>query len=552
MALSKWMALGATLSLGIGLAGCGGISDCREDAEKCAAMIAGNGEKCAQAFRLKQGEAQRKHCEGALKAVAKGKAKAAVPGLLAMLKVPETGTPYDAHRAEAAKVLARLDEKSAVPALLEAIDLQAGSSSDPRDKNTNATNEAIAEALGDLGEKSACGKLVELMHKSRHDYTVLKAIRSIGQIGCTDAVGDISKLALTHDNKFMRKNAVDALGDIGDISGADALIQMMFVEYQGVSFYREASFALFKIGPSVADKLLATMDGKNEAVKQYFETKGGLMNTATKAKCGFVLGDLRDERAVDPLIEAFKSATQPDNQDPVLLIYSAAPLGLLKSKKAVPVLANQMLDLDGSKREPIMRSLNQIGDRSVVPDMINKGMSQAYFVQACVDQELADKEACAADLASLTTAVKPAADHASNLGGPEHYDAFKAAIDAMPVPVVKEYLTERLKRLDAARDCKEDAQCWAKKAAEPDAIVREKAAWELGRIDAPDVTVPALKKLIGDDDLFVRSAAIFSAWGVLGKDAVPEIEKRLEDEAGSSKFVRVNEDLRRLLVHLKR
>lgn len=552
MRLSKWIGLGATLVLGIGLVGCGGISDCREDGEKCAAMIAGNGEKCALAFRLKQGEAQRKHCEGALKAVAKAKSKTAIPGLLEMLEAPETGTPYDAHRAEAAKVLARIGDKQAVPALLEAIDIAAGSSSDPRDKNTNGSNEAIAEALGELGDTSACSRLVDLMHKSRHDYTVLKSIRAIGQIGCKDAVEDVAKLALTHDNKFMRKNAVDALGDIGDISGADALIQMMFVEYQGVSFYREASFALFKIGPQVADKLLATMEGKNEDVKQYFQQKGGLMNTATKAKCGFVLGDLRDDRAIDPLIEAFKTASQPDNQDPVLLIYSAAPLGLLKAKKAVPVLAKEMLDLDGSKREPIMRSLNQIGDRSVVNDMITKGMSQAFFVESCVKQGLAEKDECAGDLGSLTTAVKPAADHASNLGGAEHYDAYKAAMEAMPVQVVKDYLAERLKRLDAAKECKSDAACWAKKAEDADPIVREKAAWELGRVEAPDVTVPALKKLIGDDDLFVRSAAIFSAWGPLGKDAVPEIEKRLEDEAGSSKFVRVNEDLRRLLVHLKR
>lgn len=552
MRLSKWIGLGATLGLGIGLIGCGGISDCREDAEKCAAMIASNGEKCAQAFRLKQGEAQRKHCENALKVVQKAKSAAAVPGLLEMLKVPETGTPYDAHRAEAAKVLARIGDKQAVPALLEAIDLAAGSSSDPRDKNTNGTNEAIAEALGELGDPSACGRLVDLMHKSRHDYTVLKAIRALGQIGCKDAVEDVSKVALTHENKFMRKNAVEALGDIGDIKGADALIQMMFVEYQGVSFYREASFALFKIGPQVADKLLATMDGKNEDVKQYFQQKGGLMNTATKAKCGFVLGDLRDDRAVDPLIEAFKSASQPDNQDPVLLIYSAAPLGLLKAKKAVPVLAAQMLDLDGSKREPIMRSLNQIGDRSIVNDMITKGMTQSYFVDACVKQGLASKEDCAADLGSLTTAVKPAADHASNLGGAEHYEAYKAAAEAMPVQVVKDYLVERLKRLEAARECKLDAACWVTKAQDADPIVREKAAWELGRLSAPETTVPALKKLIGDDDLFVRSAAIFSAWTQLGKDAVPEIKKRLEDEAGSSKFVRVNEDLRRLLVHLER
>ena len=80
---------------------------------------------------------------------------------------------------------------------------------------------------------------------------------------------------------------------ISDNTATDALIQMMFVEYMGVSFYREASFALFQIGPAVADALLNTLDGKNEAVNSYFKKKGGVQQTAIKAKCGFVLGQSR-------------------------------------------------------------------------------------------------------------------------------------------------------------------------------------------------------------------------------------------------------------------
>jgi HEAT repeat protein len=468
--------------------------------------------------------------------------------LIKILQTPETSTPNDEHRQVAAKALAKIGDQKAVDALIEAIDLEAGTSADPRDKNSNRSNEAIAEALGNLGNKKACGRLVDLMKKSRFDYAVLKAIRALGQLQCGDAVPAIGEVALKHENKFMRKNAVMALGDIGDPSASEALIQMMFIEYQGVSFYREASFALFQLGPKVTEPLLATLEGKNDAVNQYFAARGGLKDTAIKAKCGVVLGDLRDPRASQPLIDAFKSAAE--TSDPVLLIYSAATLGALGEKAAVPLLAGQMLDLDASKRDPIMRALNQLGDRSVVPDMI-KGMTAAHFVEQCVKLGLADKETCAADKASMFGAVKAAADHASNLAAAEHADAFKAAVDGTEDAALKGYLTERWARVEAAKECNVDAACWTKKLEQQDPLVRERAAWELGRLKDPS-TIGALKKSLGDENTFVRSAAIAAYWSYGDESAVPEIEKRLVDEEGSATFVKVNEDLRRLLVHLKR
>jgi HEAT repeat protein len=541
------------LVLAVGLggalgAGCGGISDCGDDGAKCAEMIKGNGERCAQAYQLSQGDQKRSHCEKALKAIIKSGAKAAVPGLIEMLKQPESSSPYDSHRKEAAHALAELGDKSAVDVLIESIDLNAGTSSDGHDKNANRSNESIAEALGALGESKACSKLSDLMEKSRDNYVTLKSLRALGQVRCKESIASISKIALKHENKFMRKNAVIALGDIGELSAVDTLIQMMFVEYQGVSFYREASFALFQLGPKVADALLEAMQLKNDRVNKYFETTGGLKETAIKAKCGFVLGDLRDKRAVQPLIEAFEKATA--EKDPVLLIYAAAPLGALGDSVAVPVLKKQMLDLDASKRDPILRALNQLGDRSVVPDMIS-GMSADRFVADCVKQGLGDKDACAADKLSLAGAQKSAADQAGNLAGPEHLDAYKAAVEKENEALIKDYFTKRMKAVEAAVECKGAAACWVKKLKDQEPVVREKAAWELGRIKDAS-TASALAEALGDTNTFVRSAAILAYWAYGDKSAVPAIEKRLHNEEGSADFVKVNEDLRRLLVHLKR
>jgi len=539
--------LGAASVLGsLALTGCGGISDCGDDSARCSTMLNENADKCAIAYQLKQGEEKRKNCENAVKVIQKSQAKAALPGLIAMVKAPDGAAPDDKHRVEAAKALGAIGDKSAVDPLIEALDPSAGTSGDPRDKNANNSNEAFAEVLGNLGEKKACTKLLEAMKKSRHDFTVLKAIRALGMLECKEAVTPLAEVATKHDHKFVRKNAIVALGDIGDVSAVEPLIFMMFVEMQGVSFYPEASFALFQVGPSAAEGLLNLMSMKNEQVNKYFEKTGGLKETAIKAKAGFVLGDLRDQRAVDPLIDAFKNAAKGD---PVLAVYASAPLGVLGDKRAVPVLKDQMLNVDASQRDPIMRALVMLGDRSVVPDMI-KGMTVPSFVEGCMKLGV-DKEACSEDKSARFGAQKAAVDHASNLGGAQNAEAFKKVIADEKEPEIKKYMEERAVRLDAAVECNADAACWVKKLSDANAFVREKAAWELMWLKDKS-TEDALIKALGDKDNYVRSAAIFAYWSFGAKKAIPAIEKQLKDDEGAATYVRVNQDLKRLLVALRR
>lgn len=532
--------------------GCGGVSDCGEDAAKCAAMLNAQVEKCAQAYQLQQGEPKRKYCENAVKVVQKAKDRSAVPGLSGLVKVPDSAAPYDAHRQEAAKALGDIGDPAGVEALVAALEPSAGTSADQRDKNQNRSNEVIAEALGELKDTRACGKLSEAMTKTRHDYTMLKSVRALGQIGCKDAVPALANVALKHENKFMRKNAIVALGDIGDAAATDALVQMMFVEFQGVSFYPEASFSLFQIGPSVSQALLDLMAGKNDAVNKYFEKTGGIKDTAIKAKAGFVLGDLRDMRAVEPLIQAFQGAAKATPPDPVVMIYASAPLAALGDKKAVPVLKEYMMTADASQRDPIMRALVQLGDRTLAVDMI-KGMTSADFVERCQKQFEESKENCESDdtKAALFGAQKAAADHASNLAGAEHAAAYEKVIAEEKNAEMVTYFKARLVRVQAAVECKTDAACWAKKLEDKDPLVREKAAWELSWLRDPS-TMDALAKNLGDKDNYARSAAINAYWAFGDKRAVPVIEGQLKADEGQATYIKVNQDLKRLLVALKR
>ena len=530
-----------------GLTACSGVTDCKEDGEACAAMLNANGQTCAEAFTLKHSERKRKYCEHAIDVVGDQGVESAVPGLSAIVKTPHTNTPDDNHVQAAAKALGKIGSSKAVPALVAAIDYDAGTSSDPQDKMANRANEEIAEALGDIGSEEAVEPLLKLVDRSRDNHVVLKAVRALGEIGSSKAIEPIEQIALEHNNKFMRKNAVIALGNIGDPKATDTLIKMMFIEYQGVSFYREASFALFQVGPATTDALLETMALENEEVNAIFEKTGGLKESAIKAKCGFVLADLRDERAIEPLIEAFKEAAEKG--DPVVLGYTAPPLGALEAKAAIPALMEQMKTIDQSLRDPMMRALVMIGDRTPVPEMIQL-MTRADFLEKCTDLG-ASKEACLAEKEAFRGALESAADHASNLAGAQHVELYQGVAEGAEDEKLKEYFGERLVRVQAAAECKENASCWADKLKSDDDLLREKAAWELKRLEDPS-TVEALAAALGDKDRETRYAAIYAYWDYGTPDAIDRIEQVLEDEEGSADYVRVNEDLKRLLVHLKR
>lgn len=537
----------AGLAVSIGITGCSGISDCGEDAAKCAELLNQNAAACAEAFQLKQMDSKRKACSHAIDFAGDEKLEAAVPGLLGVLAVPESGVHDDNHRSEAAKALGKIGSKHAVDGLIGAMDFAVGTSGDPKDKMGNRSNEEIAEALGHIGDAKAVAKLIELMAKTRDNNVALWAMRSLGEIGSKDAVPHLSEVALEHENKFMRKNAVLALGEIADPSSIDALIQMMFIEFQGVSFYKEASFALFRVGPEAVEPLLETMDMKNEDVEAIFEKSGGAKQSAVVAKCAVVLGDLRDKRAVEPLMKEYESAIK--RNDPIVIREVAFALGSLNDPTAVPALMANMSTPIPSLRERVMESLNKIGDRSPVPEMI-QSITEKDFIKRCV-KEGASKSACANDLMARAAAVKAAADMTTHLVDADNVDALSKVFEAEKNEELKKYFAERFEAAKLAKECKVDVTCWAKYATDKKQLVREKAYWELGRIGGPEAQ-KILAKGLSDRKRKARAAAIYSYWKFGDASVAPALEKQLEKEAGAADYLVVNEDLKRLFIDLQR
>jgi hypothetical protein len=115
-------------------------------------------------------------------------------------------------------------------------------------------------------------------------------------------------------------------------------------------------------------------------------------------------------------------------------------------------------------------------------------------------------------------------------------------------------------RAVAAAECKGDATCWAKKLDDKDEGVRERAAYEVGRSGKAELVGELMKRLT-EKNLDTRLAFIQGAdWLVHdskvamaeAQKSLPALEKQLADEKGKTEFVKVNEDLRRLYVKVKR
>jgi hypothetical protein len=165
------------------------------------------------------------------------------------------------------------------------------------------------------------------------------------------------------------------------------------------------------------------------------------------------------------------------------------------------------------------------------------------------DRELGTFEKFAKDEAKLTDAeCKEDPDYA---GCKNKSESVQKHVDAIHA---------NMKRLEAAKDCKSDGACWAKKLDDPTPGVRERAALEIGRSGKGDL-VGDLMNHLKEANLDARSAIIQAAdWLVVenksaasaAQSSMAAVDKQLADESSKTEFVRVDEDLKRLAVDLKR
>jgi HEAT repeat protein len=493
----------------------------------------------------------------AVQELRKLKAREAGPQVAALLTDPLV-------KEEAALALAAIGGPESVQPLLDAIDTTVGAGSDAAARAANRTNARIADALGSIGYASAGPALLRLA-RARDVSVRLSAVQALGQVRAREAVPELSRMV---DDPtvppLLVKKAVVALGQIRDAAGIPALLHALVIERQGVSFLSEASFAFFVLGEASLDPLLAVAQDQ-DARYLAWARENSRAAAGTYAKAAIVLGDLGDPRATPVLLKLLRY-TDPDQipstarlLSSVVRQFAADALGRLRAKEAAaPILAlvSTRSSDDEEAADLYGNALVWIGDRSQAKELLRRAQTGAVRARLSVAQAAAllGEPSLRKDLAQLaarekeTGKPKECARALAEISG-------VAADEATACHALSAAFAALDKPLAAAEECGQGdaAACWSKKLADREPLIRARAAYELGRAGAASA-VDGLVKQASDESLPARVAAIRALeWLVAGgaaqsqlKAAAPQLSAQLAAEQGRARFLKVNDELRRL------
>lgn len=484
--------------------------------------------------------------DAALKHLVELKDKSSLPFLYEELK-----QPVSELRPQVVELIGLIGDDTSIEPLVGAIDPAAGAGRDKEGRIKANTNEKAIKALTRLSQTSPAvaqnTKVIDAAKTLANSNSLdvqLAAIVALGDLQAKDAVKDLIGMADGHPNNFMVKNATEALIKIGDPAAADVLGKLLFFERDGVSFYREASYGLFILGKGAMPTLKQIWNAEFKPIEQLH-----IDPLVQKTKAVVVYGDLADPSTFDLIADA--ANTEGSATGPALLrIESQRAAGRIGIDKVVPGLKKQMDNVDISQSEHALAALVQMGRKEIAAPLWAMTSADGYM-KNCSSQDNTDDQCKFAEVqvrkARLLsyTRTAPGAD----------LETFTAAVAAEKNPKLKEEMEKQKARIQTAKDCDgKGVSCWTEKLKDPNALVRDRAAYELLWINT-DESRDVLLAALTDKDNEVRYAAIMGVLRRLPKDGVAwadKVKAQLASEKGQTQYVRINEDLKRLEVRLRR
>ena len=219
-------------------------------------------------------------------------------------------------RAEAALALGEIGDPSAVPGMVEAIDPAAA------DRDGHEANRRLATALGALRAREAVPALQKLT-ASRDGFTQVAAVDALGQIGDPAGVDALAEVVRSPEAEPVTvQHALLALGRIGDPRAVPVVLRMLFEERNRVSFFPQAAFAAVELGKPMAAPLLAVLEGRDTDLEAWAR-KSKVMPGALYAKAAQLMGDVGGPEAVPALV----SRLGYRDQDPDVAMLGSRPGG---------------------------------------------------------------------------------------------------------------------------------------------------------------------------------------------------------------------------------
>ncbi len=256
-------------------------------------------------------------------------------------------------RKDAAISLKKIGDDKAVDALIESLQYESW-----QDDYTVliAVRENSAEALGTIGNKKAIPALIDALKNDSDEEVRWKAVAALGKLNDKSAVDAIIE-ALNDTSWAVRRNATIALGNIGDEKGYQPLLNAITDPDWHVRKY--AIVSLGKIGDTRAiNPLVNALNDEDSDVRwKAINALGKLGKPAVenllkafetdewqvRGRIAEVLGNIKDERAVEPLIDSLYN-NRYKNQNKYVRGRIIEALGRIGDERAIDPLIQALDD----------------------------------------------------------------------------------------------------------------------------------------------------------------------------------------------------------------
>ncbi len=256
-----------------------------------------------------------------------------------LTKALATTTNHPIIRARVAETLGISKDKSAIPALLDALNDQ-----------YFTVRASAALALGKIGDAQVIPSLLPLL-KDKDGEVRSAACVAIGKFRDPSTFDDITNILLDDPLIEVRQSAARALGETKHPAAIPFLMEAL--RDSSWWFEREQAAAdllnaIEKMGPPVVEPLIEALGDKEGTVRKY---------------AAIMLGDLRDIRAIEELGMALYDLHHE--------VGEAAAEALVKfGAQAVDILIESLSHPEAAIREHAVIALAKIQDPRVVPVLI--------------------------------------------------------------------------------------------------------------------------------------------------------------------------------------
>lgn len=291
---------------------------------------------------------------------------ARIPSSTSIL-IKSLATAHPLTRGRIAEVFAINKDKSAIPALLEALNGE-----------YFTVRSRAALALGNIGDERVIPDLLAIL-KDKEVEVRIAACTALGKFNDSATFDDITNVLLDDTMIEVRQSAARALGDTKHPAAIPFLMEALRDSYWW--FEREQSAkelltAIEKMGVGVVEPLIEALGDKEGTVRKFAATVlGNLGDVRAVDELGMTLYDLHHEvsraaadaltkfgsRSVDILLEALS------HPEAGIRECAINALGKIQDVRVAPALIEMLHDPERIVKKQAMQSLGELRDQRALP-----------------------------------------------------------------------------------------------------------------------------------------------------------------------------------------